>query len=183
MYPHLSPAAAPQLCLHPSEFWPNTCRRPGLCGWHWRSEGYHPPQNTCWQRDRNARLIKKRKKKKKTFPLIVLPWILSVVNGYLFIIFFPEDLKVTAEGLVVLRKAGELSRGTFQDPQVLWGLHYSSGIFRIYTVIRNIPTPGSSYNHRQNSLPLTESITLMADDPSVFLAKHVYGPVSSFLAL
>lgn len=131
---------------------------------------------------------KENKQTKEAFQLTILPWVLSDISGYLCTILLPEDLKVVAEGLVELRQAGELSRGPFQDPRVLGRLHYSGGIFRTYGAIRNIPTPGSSNNRweekkNKNSLPLTESITLMADEPSVFLAKHVYGPVSSFSAL
>lgn len=37
--------------------------------------------------------------------------------------------------------------------------------------------------HGQNCLPLTMSMAVMAADPSMFLAEHVYCPVSSFSTL
>lgn len=51
----------------------------------------------------------RKKNKKKT---ILLPWILSVVEGILHIIFFPKELKVIAEGLVVLCETWEPGRGS-----------------------------------------------------------------------
>lgn len=51
MFPHLTPWAALKLYLCPLEFLPHMCTHPGLCGLHWQSEEYHPPQSTCCQKD------------------------------------------------------------------------------------------------------------------------------------
>lgn len=58
------------------------------------------------------------------------PGSLGVVERDLRAVFLPQELKVVAEGRVILGGARELRRGSYQDVQVLGGDDDPGGICR-----------------------------------------------------
>lgn len=58
------------------------------------------------------------------------PGSLGVVERDLHAVFLPQELKVVAEGRIILSSARELRRGSYQDVQVLGGDDDPGGICR-----------------------------------------------------